>query len=390
MRKLFFYAFISCGGFVFSQAGVGSGAYCLPDYWNKPCAQPNASNDPANYINDMIDAFYTTGGVTNINTNNTGCQSQMIAGILQNYYHYGCPTHLRATSGSVITCNFLSGIIFGQGFAVYVDWNKDCAFTLAEMVCGTPNVPAPATWSSANFTIPAGTAAGAYRLRVRCSYATVGTSIDPCLQYSYGETHDYTMFIGSNCDANLPVCSALPITLSSFSAKINDEQVDIQWSTATEYRNDYFILEKSYDGKSFEFFEKINGAGSSNGPKNYFTVDKHPYDGLTYYRLKQFDFDGAMWKSEIIVVETAIHEVHLKFVPNPASDNISVLIPNSASLLSAYEITNSAGAVVRLMKHVNTENNRLLINVKDLPEGFYLMTIYSTNGCVFRGKFVKS
>jgi hypothetical protein len=378
--------FIFCYNIVFSQAGVGSGAYCMPDYWNKPCAQPNVSNDPWNYVNDFIDAFNTTGGVTNINTVNSGCQSQMIAGTLQNYFRYDCSAHLRGNAGAVITCNFLSGVIFSQGFAVFVDWNKDCDFSTAERVCATPNVPSAATWASANFTIPATTATGAYRLRVRSSYATPGTSIDPCPQYSYGETHDYTLFVGSACDATMPVCSGLPILLLSFDGYLNGSVTDLDWATAVEHNNSYFTIEKSRNGENFEFFARVKGAGNSNYLNKYSVTDYDPHYPITYYKLKQFDEDGTMWESKIISVNATKQVSQLTINPNPVDDKITFSLPEIYSSNSYFNIINSAGQIIFTMNEMSEKTE---INVSKFPKGIYIINVYSKERGIAFGKFVK-
>lgn len=87
--------------------------------------------------------------------------------------------------------------------------------------------------------------------------------------------------------------SALPVTLVYFKARLDEHgQAILEWQTATEINNDYFQLEKSSDGKYFETVGIIAGYGDSKELINYEYVDNHPYSGLSYYRLKQVDFDG--------------------------------------------------------------------------------------------------
>jgi gliding motility-associated-like protein len=206
-----------------AQAGVGPAPYCMPTYWNVPCSQPNGSNNTSNWINDFINGFFTTGGVNNITNTNSGCTTQTFGGVQQNYFYYGCPMYLGVNPGQTIGVNFQSGITFAQGFAVFVDWNLDGVFQVpAERVYGTPVVPTANTWYAGSFVVPAGQANGTYRMRVRCSYYTVGTSIDPCNQQSYGETEDYNLVVGppamgvitATATANSPVCVGQPLNLS--------------------------------------------------------------------------------------------------------------------------------------------------------------------------------
>lgn len=88
----------------------------------------------------------------------------------------------------------------------------------------------------------------------------------------------------------------LPIELHSFSAKAAHKKVKINWTTATEINNDKFIVEKSSDGKNFEYLTEVEGAGNSKELNAYEVVDTKPFKGDSYYRLKQIDFNG---KSEV-------------------------------------------------------------------------------------------
>lgn len=95
---------------------------------------------------------------------------------------------------------------------------------------------------------------------------------------------------------------ALPIELLSFEAVYNGVNVELNWTTASEINNDYFIIEKSDDGIYFEPFARVNGAGNSNYLINYLEFDNSPFKDLTYYRLKQIDFDGKYTYSNIKTV----------------------------------------------------------------------------------------
>lgn len=212
---------------VFGQAGVPPTPYCFPLYSTLPCNQPGPSNTAGNFINDFINSFNTTGGVVNITNNNTGCNAQTFAGVgIRNYFYFGCTQYLQVTPGQNITCNFQSGNVYSQGCAVFVDWNQDGVFQVpAERVTGTPGVPAAATFAAMNFIVPAAQAAGTYRMRVRCAYATAGISIDPCINYGYGETEDYNLYVNTTppgiitatASSNSPLCSgqSLNLTVSS-------------------------------------------------------------------------------------------------------------------------------------------------------------------------------
>ena len=83
----------------------------------------------------------------------------------------------------------------------------------------------------------------------------------------------------------------LPIELISFEATPNGDDVDVSWATASEINNDYFEVLRSSNGNEFESIVTIDGAGNSNEILNYEFEDDNPYPGVSYYKLKQIDFE---------------------------------------------------------------------------------------------------
>ncbi|MBA3664128.1 MAG: T9SS type A sorting domain-containing protein [Bacteroidetes bacterium] len=205
--------------FVIAQTNNAS-PYCQPLYSIVPCNQGGPSNSPSAYVNDNINYFVTTGGIVNVINMNSGCN-----GMANNYIYY-CSQNLETVAGAVITCSLQSGINFGQGFAIFIDWNLDNTFqNPSEKVASTGGVPPAATWAVLSFTVPATQPNGAYRMRVRSAYATPGSVIQPCSNYGYGECEDYNVYIGMSPPAastvtatannNSPVCPGQNVNLTS-------------------------------------------------------------------------------------------------------------------------------------------------------------------------------
>jgi hypothetical protein len=92
----------------------------------------------------------------------------------------------------------------------------------------------------------------------------------------------------------------LPIELISFEGISKNTYNYLFWKTASEYNNDYFTIEKTLDGINFTPIANINGAGNSNMVLNYDYIDYNIINTITYYRLKQTDYDGKYEYSNII------------------------------------------------------------------------------------------
>ncbi|MEO0899984.1 MAG: PQQ-dependent sugar dehydrogenase, partial [Bacteroidota bacterium] len=94
----------------------------------------------------------------------------------------------------------------------------------------------------------------------------------------------------------------LPIELISFTASQEVDGVLVEWTTATEIDNDYFVLEKSLDGILFQPVTTVDGKGNSQSLQHYAYKDGILKSPALYYRLKQVDFDGQFSVSNIISV----------------------------------------------------------------------------------------
>lgn len=91
----------------------------------------------------------------------------------------------------------------------------------------------------------------------------------------------------------------LPIELTDFRARCENDQVVISWTTATEHDNDYFTIEKSGNAVDWYSIGEVQGAGTSIETIHYNFVDPTP-TGMAYYRLVQTDIDGGSSTSGMV------------------------------------------------------------------------------------------
>ncbi|PWH86432.1 T9SS type A sorting domain-containing protein [Brumimicrobium oceani] len=168
--------------------------------------------------------------------------------------------------------------------------------------------------------------------------------------------------------------SPLPIKLISFSSELNidNSTVDLNWRTASETNNDYFTIEKSQDGFSWEILENIEGAGNSTASLSYSTTDRSPYNGVSYYRLKQTDYDGKYEYSPTISVNLqTINDFTMH--PNPIQQGGVIYFDHlhSTSGNAALSIYNSNGVLIESCPISQFESAAEIKN--DLKPGVYFI-----------------
>jgi len=106
---------------------------------------------------------------------------------------------------------------------------------------------------------------------------------------------------------------ALPIELILFTGEQHNEFNILRWITATEHNNNYFTVERSFDAINFEEVGKVTAAGNSSYNLSYSLTDERPFDGVTYYRLTQTDFDGKHETFKLISV-TRLSQGNLRLI----------------------------------------------------------------------------
>lgn len=161
----------------------------------------------------------------------------------------------------------------------------------------------------------------------------------------------------------------LPIELLSFVASRHQNHVNLEWSTASELNNDYFVIEKSENGLNWYPIQKVDGAGNSSTQIDYHSWDDKPLIGTNYYRLKQVDFDQHFSYSNIEVVYFD-SEVTLAY-PNPASHELTVFRKGSTS----YDITvyNSIGQQIKLPIHL--KDGKRILDTSELASGIIFIEV---------------
>jgi len=169
--------------------------------------------------------------------------------------------------------------------------------------------------------------------------------------------------------------SPLPVELLFFTAsEKNNASVECEWSTASEINNDYFILMRSRDGLHFEEAGNIDGAGNSTSVINYSFTDEHPHSGISYYQLKQVDFNGGESFSKIVKINLEAGNPGFSVYPNPAEDNLLIHFNSGASGKIFFTLQDVSGKIVR---HEILDGNILYhsVSVRDLAAGFYFLNV---------------
>lgn len=190
----------------------------------------------------------------------------------------------------------------------------------------------------------------------------------------------------SNCDAELTtpvtvtVNCPLPVEMVNFGVVCEGSQNIISWETVSELNNDYFAVEKSFDGNEFRLLEIVEGAGTTNQFQQYEISDAVKSTEVVYYRIRQIDMDGEEEYSDIISSEDCgLNTLNMYF---DQSTSEIVIDFNVSSAMNADVIMSDVVGRLYLSDRILLEPNRnqIKIKVNNLAKNaMYILNVSSEN-----------
>jgi hypothetical protein len=203
---------------------------------------------------------------------------------------------------------------------------------------------------------------------------------------TYTYIAEYTNTCGTFRDTvNVIASSTVPVNLTLFEAKAVENSAILRWQTASETDNDYFIIERSADGRLFESIGKVEGNGTTNRTSSYQYLDKDIANSgnVFYYRLQQVDKDGTVDYSSVVSVAFENNEADFTalVLPNPASKETFVLLQGVDNGKITVEVFDIHGKLLSTQSEniSNSGKTIQLQNVEILEKGMYFVHV-NTNG----------
>jgi Secretion system C-terminal sorting domain len=177
----------------------------------------------------------------------------------------------------------------------------------------------------------------------------------------------------------------LPISLHKFTASGQGEnQVFLEWTTLSEFDNDYFEVQRSEDGVEFITIGKVKGFWNAVEETGYGFVDNQAHPGNLFYQLRQVDGSGKATLSEVRMVTLyplaqAGSGVEISCFPNPTSDVVNIICTGvEAAGISGLDLLlfDASGRLVIRKKALPEQS---LLDLTDFKAGVYQVVVKNSD-----------
>jgi hypothetical protein len=169
----------------------------------------------------------------------------------------------------------------------------------------------------------------------------------------------------------------LPVNLLHFQASIEGGRVLLDWATTSENNSDYFSIESSIDAVNFTEVTRVSAAGNSNVLLNYRAFDNAPASDVSYYRLRQVDYDGRFMYSNVEVVNIpTLWRNEMVLSPNPVINFLDVRLDPDRFTKPEISIRDIQGREVMLHSGYTVDpRHALKLDLSALPAGLYFLNV---------------
>lgn len=177
----------------------------------------------------------------------------------------------------------------------------------------------------------------------------------------------------------------LAAQLITFGYECKDDNGELNWVTASESNNDYFIIDYSENGQEWMEIGRKQGSGSKKTVTDYsLSLSQRMSKG--YFRLKQVDFDGKEATLKTIVAAGCGEQKELTIVPNPSAGVIHLLNLNDFSV-NVVSVMDLLGNEV-YSAYVESDTKVMTVDLSALPKGIYLLVTNDKTGKIDTQKIV--
>jgi len=176
----------------------------------------------------------------------------------------------------------------------------------------------------------------------------------------------------------------LPVEISDFRASKKNNTVELDWTAVSTTSDNYFEIERSSNGNTFQFIGKVVATGPIAQNIHYSFDDHNPFTtGINYYRLKEISSNGNYKYSAVVSIKMDARQRSVTILSNPVTDKLNLRITSDAATAMQLKIINDLGQVIwHQSGNMIKGDNFIMVtgaNLQDLRQGMYTLQVHMSN-----------
>ena len=174
-------------------------------------------------------------------------------------------------------------------------------------------------------------------------------------------------------DIQLILLGSLPVKWESFTGNNVNNSVVLNWTTAAEINNDYFVIERANGSNQFDSIGRVNSSSS----RTYRFVDQKPGKNVNIYRIRQVDIDGNAQYSKVITVTNSTEVSNMKLFPTQARSTVTLQLNSNNNPEFSILVTDVNGRIIKQIGQFR--QTQQTIDVTGLQAGVYYVVVRSAD-----------
>lgn len=207
-------------------------------------------------------------------------------------------------------------------------------------------------------------------------YSAISSNSDFTIYGGIGITYPFNTVTANrsfNGTVHYTLGDPLPVAFLDFTAVKVDQSVLLEWETDSEINSQYFEVERSSNGTDWNRLLTTKAAGESKDLLEYREIDNAPLKGISYYRLNQYDLDGAraILKTVSVNNELKVGANEIRVFPNPVTERMRIF--GDESELQNLKIYNSIGQDISKDLTILPHDGYSEVYFRDQQEGIFVV-----------------
>jgi hypothetical protein len=174
-----------------------------------------------------------------------------------------------------------------------------------------------------------------------------------------------------------PAAPAVPVKFTYFTASPQNNTVLLNWKTTAEQQCAHYVIQRSRDSIVFDSIGIVTASCNRDTANNYTFIDKNPFSGINYYRIRVINKDGSPVYTPVrAVMMIPVTGFSVAIGPNPVTNELKLHIRSDQPVQLQLVVRDAAGnQLIRQNQQIAGGSITNVIPVRQLTAGIYFLTV---------------